>query len=262
MVSLAPLGRRQQSTPGILGGLGPLAHIQFEQHLINQSVKRGARCDQDHPTWILVNASNIPDRTRSLQGKAPDCTPWLVRYGQLLAQGGADFLVVPCHTAHAFYDRVQAQIDIPWISLMTCTSQFIRQHYPAMHRIGLLTTDGTLQHRLFSRSLTAARLQEISPTLGSPTQQQVMQAIYHPEWGIKATGTRVSCHALTTLAEAVQWLANQGAEGVVAGCTELSVGLDKLEPLPLPWVDPLEAVADTTLDLAFGVRTISSLLEA
>lgn len=262
MASLAPLGRRQQSIPGILGGLGPLAHIQFEQRLINQSVKRGARCDQDHPTWILVNASNIPDRTRSLQGKAPDCVPGLVSYGRILAQGGGNFLVVPCHTAHAFYDRVQDQIDIPWISLMNCTSQFIRQRYPTVHRIGLLTTDGTLQHRLFSPSLRAARLQEISPALGSPIQQQVMQTIYHPDWGIKATGTRLSSQALATLVEAVQWLANQGAEVVVAGCTELSVGLSSLDALPLPWVDPLEAVADTTLDLAFGVRTVSSLLEA
>lgn len=262
MASLASLGRRQQSIPGILGGLGPLAHIQFEQRLIDQNAKRGARCDQDHPTWILVNGSNLPDRTRSLQGKAPDCTPWLVNYGQILARGGADFLVVPCHTAHAFYDRVQAQIDIPWISLMTCTSQFIRQRYPGIHRIGLLTTDGTLQHRLFHRSLVAARLQEISPSIDSPIQKQVMQSIYHPEWGIKATGTRLSYQALTALAEAVQWLANEGAEVVVAGCTELSVALDKLGPLPVPWVDPLEAVADTTLDLAFGIRTVSSLLEA
>jgi len=108
----------------------------------------------------------------------------------------------------------------------------------------------------------AARLQEISPSIDSPIQKQVMQSIYHPEWGIKATGTRLSYQALTALAEAVQWLANEGAEVVVAGCTELSVALDKLGPLPVPWVDPLEAVADTTLDLAFGIRTVSSLLEA
>lgn len=262
MAFLAPLGRRQQSIPGILGGLGPLAHIQFEQRLISQGVRRGARCDQDHPVWLLVNASNIPDRTHSLQGKAPDCAPWLVRYGQLLAQGGADFLVVPCHTAHAFYDQVQIQLDIPWVPLMDCTSQFIRQRYPTLRRIGLLTTDGTLQHRLFSRSLRALQFQEISPALGSPMQQRVMQTIYHPDWGIKATGTRLSCQALTALAEAVQWVAHQGAEVVIAGCTELSVGLDALGTLPLPWVDPLEAVADVTLDLAFGVRTVSSLLEA
>ena len=262
MSHLAPLGQRQRSIPGILGGLGPLAHIQFEQRLIDQSVRRGARCDQDHPVWLLVGASDIPDRTLSLRGKAPNCTPWLVRYGQLLAQGGADFLVVTCNTAHAFYDQVQPQLDIPWIPLMRCTSEFIRDRSPRVRRVGLLATDGTLEHRLFSRCLMRSQLQEISPPLDSPIQRQVMQAIYHPDWGIKTTGTRVSYPALTALAEAVQWLASQGAEVVIAGCTELSVGLDKLGALPLPWVDPLEAVADITLDLAFGNRTVSSLLAA
>lgn len=252
---------RQKALPGILGGLGPLAHIKFEQRLIEKSTLRGAKGDQDHPVWILVGATDIPDRTKSLQGEAEDCTPWLLRYGQILEAAGASFMVVTCNTAHAFYQRVQSQLQIPWIHLMACTTDLIVERYPAVQRVGVLATDGTLQAELYSYSLSQAGLKPISFALESPQQTCVMQAIYHPEWGIKATGCRISSQALTALEQATQALLAQGAEVLIAGCTELSVGLSELN-LPLPWIDPLEVVADLTLDLAYGQRPLHCGLAA
>lgn len=55
-MSLPPLSRSKQvSIPGVLGGLGPLAHIQFEQQPIERSRQRGATCDQDHPVWFVAD---------------------------------------------------------------------------------------------------------------------------------------------------------------------------------------------------------------
>jgi aspartate racemase len=243
---------QQAVIPGILGGMGPMAHVQFEQLLIQRGVERGARCDQDHPVWILVNGTTTPNRTESLQGTGPDCVPDLVRYAQLLEQAGANFLVVTCNTAHGFYDQVQAQLGIPWIHLMACTSRHIHQAYPSLQRVGVLATDGTMRCGLYRRSLAQGGLTPLEFPLKSPWQNLVMQAIYHPDWGIKTTGTQVSAKALTVLDQATVWLKNQGAEVVIAGCTELSVAFAQMPSLPLPWVDPLEVVADITLDLAWG----------
>ena len=246
--------KRQTSIPGIIGGLGPLAHIQFEQILLECSLLRGAHYDQDHPEWVLMNATQVPDRTQSIKGLMPDCTSHLVRYGQRLEKAGADFLVVTCNTAHAFYDVVQPQLVIPWIPLMDCTTQKILEQFPSIQKVGILATDGTLQTQLYHHSLNQAGLQAIWPSVSSPMQQRVMQAIYHPEWGIKTTGTTVSAKALRELEHTVSWLENRGAEVVIAGCTELSVGLAQIPSFPLPWVDPLMAIAEITLDLAYGDR--------
>ncbi|PSN10197.1 aspartate/glutamate racemase family protein [filamentous cyanobacterium CCT1] len=246
----------QVAIPGILGGLGPMAHVQFEQRLIQGSAERGAQGDQDHPVWLLVNGTNIPNRTESLQGTGPDCVPWLVRYAQLLERAGANFLVVTCNTAHGVYDQVQAQLGIPWIHLMACTSDHIRQAYPAVQRVGVLATDGTVQCGLYSRSLSRVGITPIGFEINSPWQDLVMQSIYHPDWGIKTTGTQVSTKALTVLEQATSWLKTQGAEVVIAGCTELSVAFAQMPALPLPWVDPLQVVADITLDLAWGHRSL------
>jgi aspartate racemase len=252
---------QKQLIPGILGGLGPLAHIEFERRLIAKNVARGACKDQDHPVWILVGANNIPDRTQSLAGHVPNCIPWLVRYGQLLERAGADFLIITCNTAHAFYSQVQPQLKTPWLHLMHCTSHLIANQYN-VKQVGILATDGTLQTGLYSRSLMNVGLIPICPAIASPIQQQVMQSIYHADWGIKATGIQVSDAALANLKQAVDWLQRQGAELVISGCTELSVALPQIADLSLPWIDPLDVAADLTLNLCWGDRILPSISEA
>jgi aspartate racemase len=256
------LSPQQIAVPGILGGMGPLAHIEFEQRLIQQNRERGISGDRDHPVWILISAANLPDRTQSLAGEAADCVPWLLHYGHLLERCGADFILVTCNTSHGFYDRVQPQLHVPWIHLMEQTVQFIRAAYPHVRRVGVLATDGTLRSALYTHSLTQVGLVPIVPMLGSAVQLQIMQSIYHPQWGIKHTGLGVSELAIQSLHGAIAWLHQQGAELVIAGCTELSVALARMETLPLPWLDPLDVAASLTLDLAFGRRSLQSIWAA
>jgi aspartate racemase len=251
---------RQVAIPGILGGMGPLAHMEFERRLIQRNLEQGVTCDQDHPVWLLVGASDIPDRSQSLVGQAEDCTPWLVRYAKVLERAGADFLIVTCNTAHAFHHRVQPQITVPWLHLMNYTAQHVAETYPAVRQVGILATDGTLQTGLYSQPLLNLGRRPVVPT--AMQQAQVMQSIYHPDWGIKTTGVWLSEQALEQLRQAVVALEQQGAELIIAGCTELSVGLARIDSLPLPWVDPLDVVARLTLDLSYGRRPLNSLLAA
>lgn len=256
------LTSHQIAVPGIIGGMGPLAHIEFERRLIQKNLEQGISGDQDHPVWIVVNASNIPDRSKSLAGETADCVPWLLHYGHLLEQCGVDFILVTCNTSHAFYDRIQPSLKVPWIHLMEQTVQFVRFEYPKVRRVGVLATDGTLRRSLYTHSLTQAGLIPVVPMLGSAVQTQIMQSIYHPNWGIKQTGVCISDVAIQSLQQAIAWLQQQGAELIIAGCTELSVALAQMKMLPLPWVDPLEVAASLTLDLAFGKQSLQSIWAA
>jgi aspartate racemase len=252
-------GNQQKAIPGIIGGLGPLSHTQFERKLIEKNFLRGARSDRDHPVWLLVSATEIPDRTQSLLGLAESCTPGLVKYGQLLHSVGADFIVVTCNTAHAFYVEVQSQLQIPWVHLIDITTSFIVQNYPHVKKVGILATDGTLQSRLYSKSLEKSGLTPISLGVDSELQQLVMKVIYDLEWGIKSTGVDVSKQAISILEKAHDCLVEQGATLIVMGCTELSIGFASLREVLIPCIDPLDVLATITLDLAFGNRQLESL---
>lgn len=247
---------QQQTIPGIIGGLGPLAHIEFERLLIALNSARGAKGDRDHPVWILINATDIPDRTQSLLGKEPSCTPGLVKYGRMLEGAGADFVVIPCNTSHGFHDAVQSQLKIPWIHLMEATVKFIKHRYPDRRQVGILATTGTLRTHLYDDSLEAAGLRAIAPVPDSQLQQDIMDAIYHPVWGVKATGIKILAPPIKILENALIWLETQGAELAIAGCTEISVALARFKYQNLTVVDPLEILADLTLDLAWGDRPL------
>ncbi len=249
--------------PGILGGLGPLAHIEFERRLLSKRQERSqTKCDQDYPSWMLFSASNIPDRSMALRRGGPSPLPALLYYTQLLQKAGSNFLIVPCNTAHAFYPQVQSRLEIPWLHLMQHTADFIRETYPTAKRIGILATDGTLYAKLYQKSLANVGLSSIEPRLDTLLQQQVMQSIYAPGWGIKTTGLQISENALNIISQAIEWLQQQNADLIIAGCTELSVAFSQLTSISIPWVDPLDIIADLSLDLAYGISSMPKVLSA
>jgi aspartate racemase len=253
-VTLDPsmLSPGQRYVPGILGGLGPLAHVAFERTVLARSHRRGARADRDHPVWLLASASATPGRTAALLLGAESPVAHLTRYARILEGAGADALFVVCNTAHAFHGDVQPAIGIPWVHLMELAAGSLRAGRSAGTRVGVLATDGTLRARLYHDALERRGLVPVAPPLDSPEQARVRAAIDDPDTGIKATGAAVSPDARRQLAEVAAWCAAQGAEVVILGCTEISVGLGADGGAGVPLLDPLELAADTLLDLAAG----------
>jgi aspartate racemase len=238
--------------------MGPLAHVEFERHLIEASFLRGARSDRDHPVWVLINAADIPDRTSSLAGCATSCVSSLVSYGNRLCDAGAHFMVVPCNTAHAFYDEVQTRLRIPWLNLVELVSASILRCTPTAKRVGLLATDGTLKSRIYRNSLLRVGLEPVEPPLGSTMQQQLMGAIYSTSWGIKATGLQGLSRARAVVDNGISWLKDEGADVVIGGCTEFSIILRSAPEPTLPWIDPLAVLAESVLDTAFAPEGVGA----
>jgi len=252
----------QQYLPGILGGLGPLAHVQFERRILDRGRLRGARGDGGHPVWIVASAASTPDRTRALLEGGESPVRHLTAFALLLERAGADALFVACNAAHAWHADVQGALRIPWVHLMDITAAAIRAAYPEGTRVGLLAADGTLTAGLYQRALEARGLVAVAPPIDSPAQALVRSAVYDPETGIKATGSRVSREATDGLAAAALWCVRQGAQVVVAACTEVSVGLTPEAFEVAPLVDPITVAADLLLDFAFGACGPAALYAA
>lgn len=244
----------QRYVPGILGGLGPLAHVVFERTILARSHARGARGDREHPVWLLVSGAPAPDRTEALLHGGESPVRHLTAYARLLEGAGADALFVPCNTAHAWHTEVQQAVGIPWVHLMRLVAEAIGASHLAGTRIGLLATDGTLATGLYHRALEARGFVPVAPPIDSPAQARVRAAISDPSTGIKATGDTVSGTARAHLIAAAEWCVRQGAQVVVPACTEVSVGLTADAFGAVPLVDPLTVAADAVLDLAFGRR--------
>jgi aspartate racemase len=256
----AVLSSGQAWVPGILGGLGPLAHVAFEREVLARSHRRGARSDREHPVWLVASAASTPGRTSALLEGGESPVRHLTAFAQLLERSGADALFVVCNTAHAYHADVQRALRIPWVHLMRIVAEEISAAYPAGTPVGILATDGTLAAGLYHRALEARGLVPVAPAPDSPIQGRVRSAIGDPAVGIKATGAEVSGAARDHLVAAARWCVERGAQVIVPACTEVSVGLTPEVFGAAPLVDPLTVAADALLDVAYGRRQPSAFL--
>ena len=192
---------KQRKIIGIVGGLGPFAHLDFERKLLEAAQRLvGAARDQEYPEWILSSAPQTPDRTLAREDKAQDPVPALLRSIRRLERGsadapGADFVVIPCNAAHQFLPRLRQATALPILDMIEEAA--LRVSDGAGRVVGVLGTTGTLEARLYHRALdargmTAVTLLDIDD--GARKQRDwVMGAIYgawrdgaHTDRGIKS----------------------------------------------------------------------------
>ena len=225
---------------GILGGMGPEATADLYMRIIRATkVQR----DQDHYRVIIDSNAKIPDRTPAIQGKGPSPLPMLVETGLNLQRAGADFLIIPCNTAHYFHGDLQKKLRIPVLHMIRLSAEKTHARHPEVKKAGLLASDGTLMSRLYQESWGRQGIDIIQPK--AATQRNVMKAIYqHIKRGDLEPGRKL-------LRDASLELIGAGAEAVICGCTEVSIVLHDGD-LSVPVLDPLQDVAEEAVRLAAG----------
>lgn len=230
---------KKHGTIGILGGLGPAATVDiFDKIIKNTPASR----DQDHIKVIIENNPQIPDRTAALNGKDENPSIAMLATAEKLRDAGADFIIVPCNTAHVFLKEVQQHIKIPILSMIAETVKYIAEKFPEIKHIGLLATSGTVGSKVFESPIKSKNIELIVP---DPETQEncVMKAIYG-KGGIKA-GYRTGAPR-ELLLKAARKLVFQGAELVILGCTEIPLAL-KDGDIAVPFVDPTEILAKSAV---------------
>ncbi len=229
---------------GVLGGMGPEATIELFAQIVRRT---RAKSDHDHLRLLIDNNPKVPDRTAAILHGGESCLPELVRSARALGRAGADFIVIPCVTAHFFHVALQKRTSLPVLHIIDETVKRLRKRLPRARRVGLLATTGTIQAGLFQQALAGTKVDLVVPSRA--TQKNVMKAIY----AIKADGATPKARELVR--KAAYELFAHGAQAVVAGCTEMPLVLEDGD-LPVPVVDPIAILAEAAIERAGGtVRT-------
>jgi len=226
-------------TVGVLGGMGPAATVDFFARVVRLTP---AATEQNHLHLIIDNDPSVPDRNLGVAGTGPSPGPALAAMAQRLERAGADFLVMPCNTAHAFAEHIVAATRLPFINMIDETLRVVAGTSPGA--AGLLATDGCLAAGLYNAGLAAMGRETV---VLAPTEQQRFMALLYR---IKAGDTGPEMRS--AMSELAVTLIRSGARSVIAACTEVPL---TLEPgaLDVPLIVSTDVLATRTVERA--IRT-------
>ena len=211
---------------GILGGMGTQAGLDFCNKL---AVLNRGKIDQEYPLFILYNKSNIPGRPESIgvhTGKILDKSKKNKKYKivlksllkgcQLLKKNNCKFIVIPCNTAHYWYDDLKKKINLPFINMPKEVFKHTIKKCKKNSSIGLLATEGTLKTGIYNKYFDkdynliypSSILQKIS----------VNKAIKFVKMGNVKKASKI-------IQPAIKYLIKKRCKKIILGCTELPIAI-------------------------------------
>lgn len=221
---------------GILGGMGPAATVDLMARIIAATPAGG---DAGHLRLLVDSNPAVPDRNRAIAGEGPSPGPALAAMARGLETQGADMLAIACNSAHAWAGEIRAATTIPLVSMIDATVAAIGRDHPGVRKVGLLAADACLGAGLYQEPLIRAGYEVVL----SEDQAGFMALIY----GVKAGETGQPARA--GMAGQAKALAAQGAELIVAACTEVPLLLSAQES-PVPLVDSTAELVAELVHLA------------
>lgn len=220
---------------GILGGMGPQATELFYRRVVEFTA---AAKDQEHIETLLLSDTQMPDRTAViLSGDTAPVRERLLADAKFLESWGAACIAIPCNTSHTFIPRLQEELGVPIVNMITETAAALKAL--GCKRVGVLATDGTVRMGLYQTACAVLGVEAVSPP--PEIQKLVMSVIYDEVKG----GRAVSQGKLSAIDAA---LVEMGCDYGVLACTELSV-CPGWEGLKCDYLDALDVLARRCVEM-------------
>ena len=197
---------------GILGGMGTRAGLDFCNKLAKLNV---GKTDQKYPLFLLYNKSNIPKRPENLN-RYNYVLKSLIKGCNLLKKNKCKFIVMPCNTAHHWYEDLQKKIKIPIISMPKEVYLHTKKTCKKNSKIGILCTEATLKTKVYSKYFNKYF------NLVSPSKSLQINSVNK---AIRLVKTGKVKEAEKAIKPAVNHLIKIKCKKIILGCTELPIAI-------------------------------------
>jgi len=214
---------------GILGGMGTQAGLDFCNKL---AVLNRGKIDQEYPLFLLYNKSNIPGRpesigsqTKNLSNKSTNkkskakynkVLKSLLKGCKLLEKNKCKFIVIPCNTAHYWFDDLQNKVNIPIINMPKEVFKFTKKKCKKNSKVGLLATEGTLKTGVYKKFF------EKDYQLIEPSQKIQKLSVNKAIKLVKMGNVKAAAKAIKP---AIDSLIKMKCKKIILGCTELPIAI-------------------------------------
>ncbi|HHX03015.1 MAG TPA: amino acid racemase [Tissierellia bacterium] len=222
---------------GIIGGMGPLASVDLQRKIIENTV---ADEDQDHLHVITDCNSQIPDRTAAILHGGKDPLPEMINSAKRLEQAGAQVLVMACNTAHFYLEQMRPAVSIPFLSMIEAAIEEAKRQ--DAKRVVIFSTTATQEKGLYELRCQKEGMEVLA--LSEEEKELMMRIIYAMKAGVMD-------HGIEEAKALLERKRQEGADVFFTACTELAIYFQE-DDFVGPFVDPTEALARKVVRYAGG----------
>ena len=197
-------------TIGLVGGTGWVSTLDYYRYF-NELVFKNT--DGESTAEVLINSVNYPAIAKlTAAGKWDEITKIITNAALALQTAGAECILLGANTMHHIAPQVKAAINISFIHIAEETGKEIKKK--GLKKVALLGTKYTMQLPFFKEVLASMKIETIIPNENDI--QIINDAIYKElALGIITAVTKEN------YLQIMQKLQQEGAEGIILGCTEI-----------------------------------------
>lgn len=200
-------------TIGLLGGMSWESSVEYYR-IINQEVR--ARLGGTHSAKSLLYSVDFSEiELLQHRGDWDAATALMIEAAQRVEAGGGECLVICTNTMHMMADQVQTNIDIPLIHIADATASAVKAADVAS--VALLGTRFTMEEDFYRGRLESRHGLDVRIP-GAAERTVVHEVIYNEL--VKGV---ISDTSRRKYLEIIGGLVADGADGVIAGCTEIEL---------------------------------------
>jgi aspartate racemase len=227
-------------TIGLLGGMSWESSVLYEE-LINTGVR--ARLGGVHSADLLIKSYDFAT-IEALQaaGDWDAAGELLAADATRLVTAGAELIVLCTNTMHRVSDVIEEAIDVPFVHLADATARAVKAK--GLTTVGLLGTRFTMEQDFYRNRLESHGLQVLTP---SKEEQTIVHDVIYNEL-VKGELNRSSREEYLDI---IDRLSAAGAEGVIAGCTEIELLIGE-DDVFVPFFPTTQIHADAAVEAAFS----------
>jgi aspartate racemase len=195
---------------GILGGLTPESTVTYYMHIVHRYHELYG--DHGYPECIIVGVSFQKYEDWMEKEDWDSIEKELLKGLKTLKKAGADFAVIATNTMHILFDKLQRQTSLVLISIIDATAESIKEE--GITKVGLMGTRFTMNEPFYREGLQKHGVEVILPDDG---EREYIQRVIFEELSIG----KLTDDSRKGFLEIIDNLVEQGAEGIVLGCTEI-----------------------------------------
>lgn len=228
-------------TIGLIGGLTWLSTLDYYR-LLNEMVNE--KLGGVEAGKIIVYSVNFAEiKILTEAGEWDDIEKLIAGVAKKLELAGADCILIGANTMHKIAAGIQAAVSIPVIHIAEATAKEINRK--KLSTVALLGTKYTMQFDFYKNKLADKGIRTIIP---NEQDVEVINTAIYTEMGKGLFTPETKTMFLSIIDKLIQ----QGAEGIILGCTEIPI-LIKQADCSVPVFDTTRIHSQAAVDFALNL---------